>query len=361
MFRKLTFVLFIVFLMSALYSQSLVKWYTSMGDFKAEMREDLVPVTAGNFIDLSLDNFYDGLIFHRVIDGFMIQDGCPDGNGTGGPDYTIPDEFHPDLLHDGPGVISMANAGPDTGGSQYFITLAAQPHLDNHHAVFGEVIEGMNVVYAIGSTPTDASDRPITPVVIDSIRVLTPQIYSRFPETDSVLCELTEEVMFAAFTEHSYSYSWYFDEVEQVGLQSDMVFPVFSSTGSHMVKCILANTIEDTTYTREIMWNVEVIADSPVNDIDEVRISSINIYPNPFNPKTTIDFSLKCESYVNASIYNAKGQLVRTLVSETLSSGNHSVLWTGQADTGTKVSSGMYLLSISVGREVKTRKLILLK
>lgn len=147
------------------------KFQTSKGDFKVELFEDKAPITAKNFITLVNKKFYDGLIFHRVIDGFMIQGGDPKGNGTGGPGYMIPDEFHPDLKHSGPGILSMANAGPNTGGSQFFITLAATPWLDNHHAVFGKVIEGMDVVQAIGKVKTGVQDKPVEDVVIKQITI----------------------------------------------------------------------------------------------------------------------------------------------------------------------------------------------
>ena len=153
-------------------AQTVVQWYTNMGNFRAQLREDLVPMTAQNFIDLSNQEFYDDFIFHRVISGFMIQDGCPNGNGTGGPGYTFDDEFHPDLRHDEPGILSMANSGPNTNGSQYFITVAPTPWLDDVHAVFGKIIDGMEVVYAISEVPTNANDKPLEDVVIDSIRVV---------------------------------------------------------------------------------------------------------------------------------------------------------------------------------------------
>lgn len=147
------------------------KFQTSKGDFKVELFEDKAPVTARNFITLVNKKFYDGLIFHRVIDGFMIQGGDPKGNGTGGPGYVIPDEFHPDLKHSGPGILSMANAGPNTGGSQFFITLAATPWLDGHHAVFGKVVEGLDVVRAIGHVKTGVQDKPVEDVVIKQITI----------------------------------------------------------------------------------------------------------------------------------------------------------------------------------------------
>lgn len=144
---------------------------TSKGVFKVQLFEDKAPVTTKNFIDLVNKGFYNGLIFHRVIDGFMIQGGDPQGTGMGGPGYTINDEFSPDLKHDSAGILSMANAGPNTGGSQFFITLAPTPWLNNHHAVFGKVIEGLEVVQAIGKVQTDSRDKPLKNVVINKITV----------------------------------------------------------------------------------------------------------------------------------------------------------------------------------------------
>lgn len=144
---------------------------TSMGEFEIELFEDKAPVTTANFIKLIDKGFYNGLIFHRVIRDFMIQGGCPKGTGTGGPGYEIKDEFHKDLKHDGPGVLSMANAGPDTGGSQFFITLAKTSWLDGKHAVFGKVTRGIDVINAIGSTRTGPGDRPVEKVSITELTV----------------------------------------------------------------------------------------------------------------------------------------------------------------------------------------------
>jgi cyclophilin family peptidyl-prolyl cis-trans isomerase len=144
---------------------------TNMGAFKIELFEDKAPATTKNFIDLAQKGFYDGVIFHRVIDGFMIQGGDPTGTGRGGPGHTIKDEFHKDLKHDSAGILSMANAGPNTGGSQFFITLAPTNWLDNKHAIFGKVTDGMDVVRAIGKTKVGPGDRPIQDVKINRIIV----------------------------------------------------------------------------------------------------------------------------------------------------------------------------------------------
>lgn len=122
---------------------------TDLGDIVVQLYADKAPLTVNNFVFLAREGFYDGVTFHRVIKGFMAQGGDPTGSGRGGPGYRFADEFHPSLRHDGPGILSMANAGPDTNGSQFFITYRDTPHLDGRHAVFGRVVEGMEVVEAI--------------------------------------------------------------------------------------------------------------------------------------------------------------------------------------------------------------------
>lgn len=149
-----------------------IKFTTNKGTFVAEMFEDKAPNTTKNFIDLVEKNFYDGIIFHRVIDGFMIQGGDPTGTGMGGPGYKIKDEFGEGLKHDDEGILSMANAGPNTGGSQFFITLDATPWLNGRHAIFGKVIEGMDVVRLIGVLETDFRDRPKEKVVMTKVEVV---------------------------------------------------------------------------------------------------------------------------------------------------------------------------------------------
>jgi peptidyl-prolyl cis-trans isomerase A (cyclophilin A)/peptidyl-prolyl cis-trans isomerase B (cyclophilin B) len=170
---------------------------TTHGEITVELFEERAPRTVENFLGLAEhdpaadadpapdtatwadpetgevrgDSLYEGSVFHRIIEGFMIQGGDPTGTGRGGPGYEFDDEFHPELGHDGPGVLSMANSGPDTNGSQFFITLDAQPHLDDRHAVFGEVLAGGDVVEEIGSLPTDRNDEPREAVAIESVEV----------------------------------------------------------------------------------------------------------------------------------------------------------------------------------------------
>ena len=149
---------------------------TTEGKFKIHLFADRAPKTVENFVSLAEGAktgkpFYDGLIFHRVIPDFMVQGGCPDGTGRGGPGYKFADEFHPELNHSKPGVLSMANAGPNTNGSQFFITVAATPWLDNKHSVFGEVVEGYDVVEKISEVPRGAQDRPKKDVQIKSVTI----------------------------------------------------------------------------------------------------------------------------------------------------------------------------------------------
>ena len=157
-----------------------VKFETSLGDFTAELFAKECPETVWNFVNLAEGRqetsksgpFYDGLIFHRVISGFMIQGGCPEGSGRGGPGYRFKDECLPSLRHSAEGMLSMANAGPGTNGSQFFITLAPTPHLDGRHTVFGRVEEGLDVVKKIGTTRTGQMDRPVEDVVINKLTVI---------------------------------------------------------------------------------------------------------------------------------------------------------------------------------------------
>ena len=142
------------------------------GDIKVKLFPKQAEKGVENFVALSKDGYYDGLIFHRIINDFMIQGGDPTGTGMGGPGYKIKDEFGEGLKHDDEGILSMANAGPNTGGSQFFITLAPTPWLNGHHAIFGKVVEGMDVVRLIGVVPTDFRDRPREAVTMEKVEVV---------------------------------------------------------------------------------------------------------------------------------------------------------------------------------------------
>jgi peptidylprolyl isomerase len=164
--RKLTFIAIPV----NLVTMTKVMLETTHGDIIIELSDDM-PVTTGNFVDLVNKGFYDGVIFHRVIDGFMIQGGDPTGTGRGGPGYVIKDEFMPNNKNNR-GTISMANAGPNTGGSQFFINLVNNNYLDKAHPVFGTVIKGMETVDAIGKIKTDFDDKPLEKVAIKKTTIL---------------------------------------------------------------------------------------------------------------------------------------------------------------------------------------------
>jgi peptidyl-prolyl cis-trans isomerase A (cyclophilin A) len=159
---------------------------TSQGNIVIRLLEKEAPKTVENFVGLAEGtkeftnektgkkekrNFYDGLSFHRVIPQFMIQGGCPEGTGRGGPGYKFADEFHSSLKHSTAGKLSMANSGPGTNGSQFFITVAATPWLDNKHTIFGEVVEGQDVADKISNAPRDGSDRPRTPITLNKVRI----------------------------------------------------------------------------------------------------------------------------------------------------------------------------------------------
>ena len=149
-----------------------IKIETTKGDIYADLFSEDAPKTVENFVGLAKKGFYDGIIFHRVIPNFMIQTGDPTGTGLGGPGYTFKDEFSPKLHHDKPGMLSMANSGPNTNGSQFFITEVPTPWLDNRHSVFGQVTQGMDVVKQIVSTSRDKSDKPIEAIKMEKVTVL---------------------------------------------------------------------------------------------------------------------------------------------------------------------------------------------
>ena len=165
--------LIILFFSFTVFAQTQVDFYTSMGDFRVEVREDLMPITAGNFIDLVQAEYYDGIIFHRVVEDFVIQGGDPTGTGSGGPGYTIDDEYHQNMNHDSTGVMGMAKtAAPNSAGSQFYFIIGPQSFLDVNYAVFGTCIQNVQILEDMNVVQVNSNDRPLVDIVMDSLRVV---------------------------------------------------------------------------------------------------------------------------------------------------------------------------------------------
>jgi len=341
-----------------LWSQSVAKWYTSMGDFEITLREDLVPITVGNFVDLTNANFYDDLIFHRVISDFMIQDGCPLGTGYGGPGYTIPDEFHPDINYNDPYVLGMANAGPNTGGSQYFITVEPTPWLNGAYSAFGHITLGSNIVEEISEVATDANDKPLVDVVIDSIRIMTPQLDNFLPQEDTLYVNAGEPMAYVLIcNDDNVTYSWYLDDELQ---QTTNFFFNLTLTvnGWHEVTGVVSNE----NYDLPKVWWLNITGGTEIteNAVINTTVLYQNI-PNPFNPETSIKFNLVESGHASLEIYNLKGQLVKTLVNSDLTAGEHNFTWNGTDGSGNQIASGIYFYNLRTKDISIKKKAILLK
>ncbi len=356
---RLVFILFLIFGINHIWAQSIAHWYTSMGDFEVTLREDLMPITTYNFLDLTNANFYDGLIFHRVIADFMIQDGCPNGNGTGGPGYTIPDEWNPLVNFNDPYVLGMAKtSAPNSAGSQYFVTVEPTAWLNGNYAAFGHVTMGSDIVEDISEVPTDANDKPLVDVVIDSIRIMTAQFYGFIPEEDTLYVSATEPLTFGMLTnEPNVTYSWYVDD--EIQTETNFLFNIsLTVNGWHEIVGIGTKNGYDYVKT----WWVEISGGSYLDDIltanEHVLLPNS---PNPFNPETKISFYLNTAENAVLKIYNTKGELVQTLVNSQLSAGLHSYIWNGTDSSNQNVASGIYYYQLRAGNQIETRKALLLK
>jgi cyclophilin family peptidyl-prolyl cis-trans isomerase len=324
------------------------RWHTTMGDFTAELRDDIAPITANNFIDLANDGFYDGLHFHRVVDDFVIQDGDPSGNGTGGPGYTIADEFNVGLHHDIPGMLAMANTGqPHSAGSQYYITLVPYPSLDGHYAIFGKVIQGLDVVQAIGDVPVSANDVPLTPVYINTLEILGLVINSVSP-ADSVLTYDLQNpypfIMEAFGLITNATFQWFLDGVLQA--QTDFLYePVFTSTGNHEVKCTTSDGTVDYTFT----WHVTVsgVANNDTVEPSPNLIVSPN-YPNPFHETTALLYQSKSNAPMQINVYDIRGRLISHESNIIPRKGTNRWTWDAKNE-----APGVYLFEFKTGNDSK--------
>lgn len=332
------FLILILLLAGQLFGLRFARWSTSMGSFTVELYDHMVPITANNFISLANSGFYNGLIFHRVVHGFVIQDGCPYGTGYGGPGYTIPDEFHPDLNHNEAGILAMARtSAPNSAGSQYYFTLAPAPHLNGNYAVFGKCIQNLDVVLAIGSVPVDANNRPLTPVTIDTLRVLDLSIANVTPPSNEpIYCGVNEEQFFiieASSQVYPLSYKWLVDGVEQTG-STDFIFSHVFGIGDHTVSCEVSNQ----DWSHVVSWQVHTHS-SAMDDPSVPVPAYLMISPNPFRDGARIVW--KGEEKTSMAIYDLKGRLVR---SENSPSG--SWFWDGTDSSGTRCPSGLYIFKV---------------
>ena len=347
--RSLSLLLCVFLLIPGLLSARIfARWHTSMGSFTAELYDEIVPITAHNFRDLANAGFYNNLIFHRVIEGFVIQDGCPYGTGTGGPGYTIPDEFSPLLNHNEAGILAMARtSAPNSAGSQYYFTLAPTPHLNGGYAVFGKCIEGLEYILGIGSVLTDANDRPIIPVDIYQVRMLDLTIGEIYPPEDEVIVlDTVTPQMFVceAYTQSAeLSFTWYVDNE----LQSETSFlfeTTFPVAGDHTVRCQVASS---DSIAQDMNWSVQ--SATSVCDASIPPLISLKSSPNPFHQQVDIAYSVKEAADVALTVYSQRGQALRTIALGHKSVGNWLYTWDGQDDLGNQCPAGRYFLMLKGG------------
>ncbi|MDP3113344.1 MAG: peptidylprolyl isomerase [Candidatus Cloacimonadaceae bacterium] len=295
---------------SPLCALRFARWNTSMGSFTVELYNDLVPITANNFISLTNSGFYNGLIFHRVINGFVIQDGCPYGTGYGGPGYTIMDEFHPDLNHNQAGILAMARTNaPNSAGSQYYFTLAPQPHLNGNYAVFGKVIEGLANVLAIGAVPTNANNLPLTPVTINTLSILDLSIVNISPSpTETIYCSAGIPQMFIveAVANHSpLHFNWSVDGTPSTNFDDFIFETVFSQSGNHQVQC----TVSSDDWQHTINWSLVVgsaISDETVPQIPQI----LHIHPNPSKSGIKASFTTAEPGLFDIEVFDLRGRII---------------------------------------------------
>ncbi len=347
----------------AVQARRFARWHTSMGSFTAELYDEIVPITADNFTLLTNNGFYNNKIFHRVVEGFVIQDGCPWGTGFGGPGWTIVDEISPLLDHNRAGMLAMAKtSAPNSAGSQYYITLAPRPTLNGNYAVFGKVIEGLENVLAIGSVPVDDNDKPLTPVTIHQLRMLDLHVSSIFPEpTEEIVCSPGDYVTFmveAYANSAELSFIWSVNDVIQAGI-NDMIFePQITQFGTNSISC---NVVSSDSISHSISWQVNAgtsIGEAISPPMPDLLMSC---YPNPFSKNLDIEISSAKAANLELDVFNIKGQHIRKLMPGNLTGGTSVIRWDGLDTLGKACPSGIYLLRLKSGSRVVISKANLLR
>jgi cyclophilin family peptidyl-prolyl cis-trans isomerase len=333
-----------------------------MGSFTAELYDEIVPITANNFILLTNNGFYNNKIFHRVVAGFVIQDGCPYGTGFGGPGWTIQDEFSPLLNHNQSGTLAMARtSAPNSAGSQYYFTLAPTPGLNGNYAVFGKIIEGLENVLSIGLVPVDANNKPITPVNIYQLRMLDLRINSIYPDTTNVVCNPGEPLTFmveAYASTAQLTYSWYVNDVLQNG-QNDMVFDtVIPNHGVNLVRC---NVSSSDSIAHNVEWNILSGVANSDNLNPAISTASLICYPNPFRHSLELKYTLKEGDDVSFEVFNLRGQKVKSYSPTRKAAGEWAESWDGTDYNGTPCPSGVYIVRMQAGANTIIRKSMLVR
>ncbi len=347
----------------SLSARHFARWHTSMGTFTAEIYDELMPITGNNFIDLTNSGFYNNLIFHRVVAGFVIQDGCPYGTGYGGPGYTIPDEYNPLLHHDQAGILAMAKtSAPNSAGSQYYFTLAPAPNLDGHYAIFGKVIEGLDVVLAIGQVPVDGSSHPLTPVHIWTLRMLDLNVANVFPDpAEQISINAGDPLLFmieAYANTAQLSYNWFIDDILQTDVHDFIYEPVLNAAGTHTVRCNIASS-DSIAYNAA--WTVNVASANQDTTIPQPALGKLNVHPNPFSESLAIELQTAKSTPVTLQIFNQKGRKVRNLKLEQSKTGTNLLNWDCRDDSGKTCAAGVYYFRADTAEGSTAAKAVLLK
>lgn len=357
--KKALFFAFMLIVITQASALQFARWHTSMGDFTCKLYDDIVPITAGNFVTLANSGFYNDLIFHRVVAGFVIQDGDPLGTGYGGPGYTIPDEFSPLLNHNQAGTLAMARtSAPNSAGSQYYITLAPTPHLNGSYAVFGQVIEGLDTVLAIGEVPTNTNGLPVTPVNIHTLSIVDLDIGNVTPPIEEpVVATAGETVMFIVESSSNnglHTYKWFAGTEELVG-QTDFLLEIaLNPTTPQTITC----RISQGDFSYDTIWNISLSTSSDDALIPN-PVPGLTISPNPTGGMTSIGFTSRKSGTFSVSVFDLRGRIIREEEGIQSYQGPNTWNWDGCDNSGKRLAPGIYLIKLSTPDGVQHGKAVI--